>query len=335
MVTDAYKKDGLDCLAIENDYLKAEFLPILGAKMITLVNKKTGRQFLLESQAPNGHYRQAVYGANFADYDTSGFDDCFPTVAACEYRSLSEPQRRFDLLLPDHGELWCRGWNYTIGENQIIFTIAGVRLSYELHKIITLVENKLSVHYCLRNTAANPLSYLWSAHPLLRVQPGDRLILPPEVKQVLLNGATDPAVGKFEDLLPWPYLAGSKNNVDFSIVQDHNFGCAVKCFSEPLTAGFAGVYFPSSDESLLFEFDAKIIPFLGLWLCYGGWPENRYLRHLTVGLEPTNGRPDALAEAVRRQECTELSGYQETNWQLTISVQQGIPIRFEQNQLSN
>jgi galactose mutarotase-like enzyme len=60
------------------------------------------------------------------------------------------------------------------------------------------------------------------------------------------------------------------------------------------------------DESLAIRWDVAALPFLGIWLCQGGWPEARP-GDFTVALEPCNGHPDALAEAVEQARCRTLA----------------------------
>src|SRR5512140_3982087 len=88
-----YRLDGFEHIAVENADVRDVFIPELGCKMTELRNLRTGKQFLLGPQSVGGRYRRASYGANFAEFDTSGFDECFPAVAAGPYRSLSSPER--------------------------------------------------------------------------------------------------------------------------------------------------------------------------------------------------------------------------------------------------
>jgi galactose mutarotase-like enzyme len=44
------------------------------------------------------------------------------------------------------------------------------------------------------------------------------------------------------------------------------------------------------------RFDATIIPYLGLWLCYGGWPERDGPKQMCVAMEPSTAPVDSLAQ---------------------------------------
>ncbi|MFZ0391783.1 MAG: hypothetical protein WAN36_15085, partial [Calditrichia bacterium] len=84
--------------------------------------------------------------------------------------------------------------------------------------------------------------------------------------------------------------------------------------------GMAGVHFAASDEALLFKFSVQQNPYLGIWLCYGGWPVNGNEKHLTVGIEPASGRPDSLAKAIENGDCTSLAPGDTAEWHLILTV---------------
>jgi hypothetical protein len=49
---------------------------------------------------------------------------------------------------------------------------------------------------------------------------------------------------------------------------------------------------------LLISFDTSVLPFLGIWLCYGGPGEAR-IQQYAVALEPTTSPHNTLASAQR------------------------------------
>jgi hypothetical protein len=86
--------------------------------------------------------------------------------------------------------------------------------------------------------------------------------------------------------------------------------------------GYCGLYFPKTDEAIVFRFGPRAVPFVGLWICQGAWPADR-TGHFTVALEPCNGRPDSLAEAIARNQCPELLPHTVHDWALRIEIHQG------------
>ncbi|MHB1686743.1 MAG: hypothetical protein ACYCVH_05140 [Ignavibacteriaceae bacterium] len=291
--------------------------------MKELINLETGTQYLLENQKSEGQYESIHFGADFSKFDVSGFDDCFPTIDSCVINSLKNKYSKYNF--PDHGELWSRAWKYSTSENSITFEIKGVNFNYVFFKQFQLEGNRVLVTYKVKNLSSDPLPYIWSAHPLLNVKEGDKIIIPEEIELVYLNWVSDPTIGSHGDFVSWPFLSKVEKKIDYSWVRGKNHNLALKCYTEKIANGYAGVYFPEKEESIFFSFDTKKIPFLGIWICYGGWPEDSDNKHFTIGLEPTNGRPDSLAEAIENRECSIVEEYSEKKWELEISIWQGTP----------
>jgi hypothetical protein len=317
--------DRFVCLSIENTLIRADFLPELGGKMIRLEEKTSGHQWLLPPQSKGGLYRRASLGDNFEEYDTSGFDECFPTVEQCQIASLNNGNGKNTMELPDHGEIWSRTWEYSLGGNELHLSIRGAGAKYLFSKIISLDENRIDLKYRVENLSDADIPYLWSAHPLLDVVPGSQIIVPDAVHRLLLNWSSDTSIGKFGDMIGWPRISSERGMVDYSIVQQKIFGRALKGFTDPLEEGYAGLFDVKNNQSILFEFDPKEIPYLGLWLCYGGWPTAVGTKHLTVALEPCNGRPDSLSEAIVRGEYGVVRANAANEWNLDISLWTGFP----------
>src|SRR5437588_899468 len=102
---------GFRRVTMDNRTVRVRFLPELGAKMTSLVRIASGHEFLLQPQRP---LRRPKYGDPFEAFDTSGFDECLPTVSAC--RSFAKPSSgesisfRFDPMKVPYIGLWtCQG----------------------------------------------------------------------------------------------------------------------------------------------------------------------------------------------------------------------------------
>ncbi len=90
---------------LESDFIRTAVVPEMGAKLVSLFDKRTQREWLV---APGLRPLQKVaYGANFVEQDMSGWDEMFPTIVACDY---PVPGERFGTPLPDHGEVWPLSW---------------------------------------------------------------------------------------------------------------------------------------------------------------------------------------------------------------------------------
>jgi hypothetical protein len=111
--------------------------------------------------------------------------------------------------------------------------------------------------------------------------------------------------------------------VDLNRIVSSTAGTAEKLFTPRLWEGFCGVFLPRGNETIAFRFDPRLVPYLGIWICQGGWPSSRADKHFTVALEPCNGRPDSLETAIRRNECAVLSPSGMMQWWMEIEINRG------------
>ena len=84
------------------------------------------------------------------------------------------------------------------------------------------------------------------------------------------------------------------------------------------------MYYPDSAESVSFHFDPAIGPYLGIWICEGGWP-NPEDGHYTAALEPCTSRADSLSEAIGRSECPQIRPGERKSWELRVQLKTGLP----------
>jgi hypothetical protein len=304
----------LQRVVMQNGDIRAVILPELGGKIGSLVSRKTGREFFL--QHPDRPYRRARYAGSMGDYDISGFDECLPTVSECPY-----PDPPFAAaMMPDHGEVWSRPWKLEIRGEELILEMEGVRLPYLLRRKTRLAGPVMELDYEITNTGNHPFKYLWSAHPLLTVQAGAQIVLPPEVSEVLVDYSAGNRFGIGKSI-PWPHalLAGG-SSAELNTIRGPQQKTADKLFTPRLSQGYCGVRFPGTGEAIFFRFDPQLVPYVGLWICQGGFPADGP-PEFTLALEPCNGRPDSLARAIARGECPELPPHATDHWTLQVEIQ--------------
>jgi galactose mutarotase-like enzyme len=310
----ASSKTELAPINLANSHIAASFLPELGAKMRSLKSMASGREFLL--QPPEHPYRRANYGASFADYDTSGFDDCCPTVAECLYPGDVFAGKK----LPDHGDLWSASWESTVRDQQLLFEAEGKSLPYRFRKAVRLEANAAILEYEIVNTGAEGFAFLWAAHPLLAVESSCRIVLPREVSRLFVEWSRGERLGKFGDTCSWPVaVVKGGEEVDLSELGATNACAADKLFAARLSNGTCAVRYPQTKEAIVFHFDPRDLPYLGIWICQGGWPSPER-GHFTVALEPCTGFPDSLREAMHRGSCDVLEPGQKKKWLLRIEI---------------
>lgn len=311
------KKEQVHVVTLQNDHVRLDVWPERGGKIVQIFDKKSNISFLKESNVIEDRIRAPKPKASFLPPYAAGFDECFPTVAPCTIEVNGT-----EVDLPDHGELWTQCWEYSQQDNTVCLKTEGRAINYRFVKKIELLENSIIIKYKLENQSSFSFPYLWSAHPLLQAEEGDKLLLPNEVQEVFLNWATDESMGVFEDRLSWPCLK-KNGTIDYSVIQGPELRNAIKVFSNSLTQGRAGLYRKKANRSLIFSFDTERIPFLGIWLCYGGWPESKSRGDYTVALEPCSGRPDALADAIKRGDHKTIASHEIQKWELQISIIDG------------
>lgn len=303
---------GLKSLVVENDHIAVVLLPEVGGKTISLVDKHTGREYLARS---GREIRPASYDNAFEDYDISGFDECFPTVQKCVY-----PESPWQgHIIPDHGELWMVPWTYDIQSDRLGLTANGVRFPYQFAKEITVKENTVYTTYRLKNHSPCAFKYVWAAHPLFAPNAGMKILLPghPPMKIV---GAKHDRFGKGPHMATWPMAQQADGQtVDMSAIQPAIAQRSTKMFALKLEQGWCGLEDPNPEVYLKMSFPIEKIPYVGLWINEGGWPDEGKPSY-DVALEPTTGCHDALDAAAACGECGCVAGGAEASWYLQIEI---------------
>jgi len=291
---------------LENENLTAVFLAERGGKLASLVDRVSGRSWLLPSTLQDGAYPAATYGADFSRFDVSGVDECFPNIAAGRHAGAD---------WPDHGELWSRPWSLERTSEGLVSSIRGLAWPYRFVRRARLEGDALRLDYQLVNEAAEPFDCMWSLHPLLAATPGMRIVAPDEVDRVKVMWVSDPAMGNPGQWLPWPDLG---LGADASVAPAAPARWAAKLFTQPLREGHCELR--DGGAALRVEWDVEAAPCLGLWLCYGGWPTDGRTGHYTVAIEPCSAPHDDLREARQSGECWTLDPGQERRWWVRLRV---------------
>ena len=308
--------DSLTVIRIENEFLRLSVLPAFGGKIQELINKETGTRFLYESPVDPETIALPSYGDQFEPPYSFGFDECFPNITQENYKLNGH-----SVELPDHGEIWSRECEVRVSDNELILISTGVEINYRFEKRISLSANRVIITYTLVNTEKLPFQYIWSTHPLLAIDEGDLILLPGKNRELLVNWSSDDHLGKEGSKISWP-LTDQTGNRDLSIVKGKNSKVAAKLFADS-AGGRAGIYRSLHDETLVFHFDPKSIPFIGLWLCYGGWPDNEDGGDYTVAIEPATAEFDSLNRAQKNGQAMEIAPGESKSWNLEMRIENG------------
>jgi galactose mutarotase-like enzyme len=307
---------GLRALRLVDDTVHLTVIPAWGGKIVEMVDRRRGREWLFENPAFSYERcgaRLPAYGADYVGrFDVGGFDECFPTVGACLYPTAPW----WGTELPDHGEVWSLPWETEEDGDVLRLTTHGVRLPYWLEKAIRLTgDGGIRFDYRASNPTPFPMPFLWSSHPLFAIRPGMRLELPATSMRVF-SAPSFPA--HHGDRIPWPRF----DELDLGRVPRPDAGVAVKLFSPPLAEGWAELSDPLDGAAFCFEFDPQLVTHLGLWVNYGGWAGAPGADpYFNLGLEPSIGAPDTLDTAVHHWRAYgELPPHGSRSWWLQMTL---------------
>ncbi|HWX21621.1 MAG TPA: hypothetical protein VN578_17090 [Candidatus Binatia bacterium] len=279
------QEQGFTIYVLGNERVRLAVVPELGARIISLKDLRTGREWLWHPVGGARLFRNQP-GDDFSTSPLVGVDECLPTIAPCVWRGRK---------LPDHGEVWSASWKVDeeAWQNGVLKTSISLKISpFDFERTLELDENKMQFSYRLLNRSSAPEYFVWTMHPLLRVQPGDRLILPASTR-ALLKGAS------------WI------DSVDSAIPEQN---CS-KLFAGPLTHGFSGIQNEKTGERLDFEWNTAENNALGLWLTRGGWHGHHHF-----AIEPTNAGADGLTEAAGCGWSGILASASTATWQVRLRI---------------
>lgn len=310
---DAITWRGFDALMLENASVRAVVVPALGGKIASLVDLRSGREWLWRSQAPVEAPR---YAAEFVPrHDIGGFDECFPSHGP----SFFPAGPWAGTPVPDHGEVWALPWRVETfcdgSALEVRMTVHGVRFPYRLERVLMMTADapSLRLAYTATNHAPMPLPYLWNAHPVFQVQPGLRVTLP--LRELTLDGSTEGRFGRAGATLDWPEPTDTHGvGWDFSTLPAVDETLMLEAHARSPQLGYAALQDPALGCELRMQFDPSEVTHLGLMLNLGarGAP-------YTLALFPAIGAPGELATSYRHyREYGELPANGRNAWQLEL-----------------
>ena len=270
-------------------------LPDVGGKISSI--KIKDRELL---QAPLRPIAARAQTLGFDASDASGWDECLPSVAPCEVNGAFGTAS-----IPDHGDLWRVAWKQ-VGTSTDSVTLHGecFSLPLELDRTVRLAETelgwRLSVDYTLTNRGNHEGPWSWAAHPLFAVEQGDQILLPGSITTLRVEGSGGNRLGPQGTSIHWPIaLLADGSHADLSIVQSARLKTGDKLFTGTLAEeeNWCALLRPSAGLRIMFQFEPAATPYLGLWICQGGWPEGPGAKQMCVALEPATAPCDSLATA--------------------------------------
>ena len=289
-----------ETVTIENDAIRVVALPWFGARVVSLVDKASGRDWLAPGGISENTGEDAVYSVD----EAVGWDECFPTVS--RWDASTTPWGR---NLRDHGDLWGRPWQITEQTATLLQTVfAGAQ--FRFGRQLSLDSRTLTASYEVENTGNAPLPFLWALHALLITRSGEEISLPGRDKLAVTFLSLD---GQRIDAstLPWPD-SGTVLPFPIGQIQPVESRFMAKLFAPYQTAASVG------GAGGWLDFAWEGIDHLGIWLAYGAWPRPGSIHH--VALEPTTDPLDHLGQVLDRGRTLPIAPGETRNWRVTMNV---------------
>jgi galactose mutarotase-like enzyme len=300
---------------LANSEISVEFVPFEGGRIASLKSVRSGLEFLTQSQR-SGQLIEAGLNTRFQDGFCAGIEECLPTVGFSGAETQGGP-------VPDHGDFWQLPWRLLFASNTQA-TLSAVGFSRPLHftKTLSLQRNELKIAYEVENAGSATQSFLYACHPLFAVEAGDHIRLPDEIRELSLDYSKGDRLGPRGSTVAWPVThAGIR--LDTALAPQA--GTAEMFYSSRLNKCVCGIYRKASDQFVEVSFNCNRLPYLGLWICYGGWPEDgEEPRQYAVALEPTTSPCNNLASAQTTHTPISLKPGEKYEWEILFRVRRSV-----------
>ena len=275
--------------ALGSDRIALTVDAAFGARVTGLTDRATGRQWLLTGPRSADVSETVVYRGEAS----FGWDECFPTILPAFHPAWGGALR-------DHGMLWGRPWQIVDAGPETLtaaYDGAGIRFA----RTLSVQRAEVTARYAVTSSREKPVPYMWSQHCVLRVTPADRISLSGQGRMLVAGASFD-----------WPDHPAR----DLTRIGPVDEGLVVKAYASTPHAAMAQVSGP--EGGLRFDWHGAEVPALGLWLDYGGWPEEAPLHQLAI--EPTTATADDLAGALALGQARWLAPGETHAWSVRLTL---------------
>lgn len=318
-------------LELDDGRVRVVVCPGLGARVLSLVDQWTGREWLVGGEPPDAGPDgvAAAWAAPDAAYSGDvafGWDECLPTIARCP-----DPADPDGAPLRDHGDQWGRPADVAADGAVLAATWRGPGDRYRFTRRIRLDGPRVVAEYELENRADAELPVLWAMHPLLALEPGGCLEVE-GLSSVRVADATGLPIAPIPGRADWPETPGTDGRmVRLDAAREPNAGTALKAYggwelyggwdnvSGEGLPGVAAAVQPDGSR-LELTWYAPIAPNLGLWLDDGGWPEPPDGPRTQHALEPTTSPDEELTAAIAAGRALVLAPAERVAWSAAFRV---------------
>lgn len=290
-------------VAIESRALRVEVDADFGARVVSLLDRRSGRDWMAKGSQSSQVGEDAVYAAD----EAVGWDECFPTVAPWDASGTTHGRR-----LRDHGDLWGRPFTVEAQAPDSL-TLSRTAGGFRFTRRLSADDAVLAADYRVDNIGDVALPYMWALHGLLAVTPEDRIEL--GVDTVSASYLSRDGKTIVAPQLAWP---GPNRALDLKLDAVHpaTTQFAGKLYASTVPGARAAVSGPRGAIDI--AFDNAEIAHLGIWLNYGGWPAPGNGHH--IALEPTTAPVDHLGQALEQGSATILAPGASASWTITMTL---------------
>jgi hypothetical protein len=297
-----------DSIVLENPYVSAVIIPELGGRVWELEDRVRGRQWIWHREGVP--LTACPPGSVYDDVWAGGWEELFPNDAPGEFEGR---------VLPDHGEWWTMRWDAVDMSSSALArvclsaTSSVVKASCTKEFSLASDGAALQVRYRIRSNESGPFHFLFKQHLPIALTTDCRLTLPGGQAQVV-----DPSFGTMVSggvPFEWP-LAGEADHVcDMRVVPHPSSKARGFLYVRDLPESWCGVEDVQKGASIRMDFDSGELPYVWLFLTYGGWRDL-----FTAVLEPCSNLPKDLSEAVRLGQSARLEPGQEFTAAVTVKL---------------
>lgn len=266
---------GLTTVVLENRHLKMVVLPEVGARIDSMICKRSDRDLLFHH--PRVEPRPAPFGAPYDMWWSGGIDEGAPTGHACQVDGID---------VPSMGELWSLPWTVEqLDDNAVKLSRAAVISPLTVSRTMRLESHAtfVSLEHELTNTGASPMPLLWGMHPTIPIGPSTTVRVPSRRLEPGQSGPGD-EVQPIVDPRAW---AGERQ---FADIPGGTWSLDYACGLED---GWVAVEDAVWNVGFAMIFPAEVLPSVWLWAVDGGWRDIR-----CIGVEPWTGHPARLDAAI-------------------------------------
>ena len=291
-------------IALESPAIRVEIDPDFGARVLSLLDRRSGRDWMSKGPQSTQIGEDAIYLAD----EAVGWDECFPTVAPWDASGTALGRR-----LRDHGDLWGRPWSVEAQSNDSA-TMSWSDGAFRFTRRLSLRDATLTADYAVANIGDTTLPFMWALHGLLAVTPDDTIAIA-DINSVTASYISFGGKTIVAPQLNWP-IPGGDVRVALDAVQLADARFAAKLYASDIPAARASI--GGRNGWLDLAWDNSELRHLGIWLNYGGWPTPGKIHH--VALEPATAPVDHLGQALEQGSATILAPGASSTWRVTLTL---------------